>query len=85
MSCFFFEAFNENWKNAQNPLGSENHFGLITRDGRAKYALWDLVNQGVFEGLTRNGNPITKTYNGNKDELMKDVLVPNTKIEVFNN
>ncbi|OUR90958.1 glycosyl hydrolase family 17 [Flavobacteriales bacterium 34_180_T64] len=85
MSCFFFEAFNENWKDAQNPLGSENHFGLFTMDGKAKYALWDLVDQGVFQGLTRNGNPITKTYKGNKDELMKDVLVPDINIEVINN
>ena len=76
LSCFFFEAFNENWKEGKNPLGSENHFGLFTIDGQAKYALWDLVDKGVFEGLTRNGNPITKTYNGDKNALMKDVLVP---------
>jgi len=44
-----------------------------------------LVDQGVFEGLTRNGNPITKTYNGDKEELMKDVLTPNAQVEVFNN
>lgn len=85
ISCFYFEAFNEQWKDAQNPLGSENHFGLFTRDGKAKYALWDLVDQGVFEGLKRNGYPITKTYNGNKEELMKDVLVPDTQIEAINN
>ena len=76
MACFFFQAFNEKWKDDQNPSGSENHFGLFTLDGKAKYALWDLVDQGVFDGLTRNGNPITKTYNGSKEELMKDVLVP---------
>ncbi len=29
ISCFYFEAFDENWKDAANPLGSENHFGLI--------------------------------------------------------
>lgn len=76
MSCFFFEAFDEQWKDAKNPSGSENHFGLFTLNGQAKYALWNLVDQGVFNGLTRNGNKITKTYNGNKEELMKDVLVP---------
>lgn len=81
ISCFYFEAFNERWKDAQNEHGSENHFGLITIDGQAKYALWDLVDKGTFNGLTRNGNPITKTYNGNKNELMKDVLVPPTKKE----
>ncbi|UII78691.1 glycosyl hydrolase family 17 protein [Flagellimonas sp. CMM7] len=81
ISCFYFEAFNEQWKDAQNVHGSENHFGLITIDGQAKYALWDLVDKGTFSGLTRNGNPITKTYKGDKDALMKDVLVPPTKKE----
>lgn len=79
MSCFYFEAFDENWKDAKNPKGSENHFGLFTIDGKAKYALWDLVDKGVFKGLGRNGKPITKTYNGNKSRLMKDVLVPELK------
>ncbi len=78
ISCFYFEAFNEPWKDAENPYGSENHFGLIKVNGEAKYALWDMVDAGIFEGLTRNGNPITKTYNGNKEELMKEVLVPPT-------
>jgi exo-beta-1,3-glucanase (GH17 family) len=85
ISCFYFEAFDENWKDAENPGGSENHFGLFTVDGKAKYALWDLVDKGVFDGLTRNGKPITKTYNGNIEELMKDVLVPDTKAELINN
>ncbi|TAI48452.1 glycosyl hydrolase family 17 protein [Flagellimonas allohymeniacidonis] len=81
ISCFYFEAFNEKWKDAHNPQGSENHFGLFTIDGKAKYVLWQLVDEGVFEGLTRNGNVITKTYNGVKEELMKDVLVPPAKEE----
>ena len=79
ISCFYFEAFDEPWKDSHNPKGSENHFGLITVDGKAKYALWDLVDKGIFNGLTRDGNPITKTYNGSKEELMKDVLVPPTE------
>ena len=79
MSCFYFEAFNENWKDDKNPNGSENFFGLFTIDGQAKYALWDLVDEGVFEGLTRGGNAIGKTYNGDKAALMKDVKVPPTK------
>ena len=78
ISCFYFEAFNEQWKDAGNPLGSENHFGLINFQGEAKYPLWDAVDAGVFDGLTRNGKTITKTYNGDKTLLMKDVLVPNT-------
>nr|WP_299389354.1 glycosyl hydrolase family 17 protein [Allomuricauda sp.] len=81
ISCFYFEAFNEKWKDAHNKHGSENHFGLFTLEGQAKYALWEMVDQGVFEGLTRNGNPITKTYNGDVDALMEDVLTPPLKRE----
>ncbi len=77
MSCFYFEIFDEQWKDARNPLGSENHFGLIKLNGQAKYALWDLVDKGVFEGIKRNGFPITKSFNGDKEELMKTVLPPN--------
>jgi exo-beta-1,3-glucanase (GH17 family) len=76
ITCFYFEAFNEKWKDAHNPNGSENHFGLFKINGQAKYPIWDLVDQGIFEGLTRNGNSITKTYNGDKEELMPHVLVP---------
>ena len=78
MSCFYFEAFDEIWKDAQNPGGSENYFGLFTLKGEAKFPLWDLVDKGVFKGLTRNGKSVTKTYNGNKETLLKGVLVPNT-------
>ena len=76
MSCFFFEAFDEQWKDAKNPSGSENHFGLFTLNGQAKYALWNLVDKNIFKGLTRNGHSITKSFNGNKEALMKNVLVP---------
>ncbi|WP_299242652.1 glycosyl hydrolase family 17 protein [uncultured Aquimarina sp.] len=79
ISCFYFEAFDEPWKDAHNKKGSENHFGLITVDGKAKYALWDLVDKGSFEGLTRGGNAIIKTYMGNKIEMMKDVELPPVK------
>ncbi len=82
ISCFYFEAFNERWKDAKNAKGSENHFGLFTIDGKAKYALWDLVDQGIFEGLTRNGNPITKTFDGDEQELLKTVLVPPSANEI---
>ena len=76
ISCFYFEAFNEPWKDAHNKKGSENHFGLITVDGQAKFALWDAVDEGTFKGLTRNGNTITKSYGGDKNAMMQDVLVP---------
>ncbi len=85
ISCFYFEAFNEQWKDAGNPKGSENHFGLFTIDGKAKYPIWDLVDQGVFDGLTRNGNTISKTYNGNKEALLKPVLVPPINEEIMVN
>ena len=73
ITCFYFEAFDEQWKDTTNSLGSENHFGLINLKGEAKYALWDMVDNGIFKGLTRDGKPITKTYNGNESNLMKDV------------
>ncbi len=79
ITCFYFEAFNERWKDAGNQGGSENHFGLFTVDGSAKYVLWDLVDQGVFDGLTRNGNPISKTYEGDIDALLRDVEMPAVK------
>lgn len=83
ISCFYFEAFNEQWKDAHNPNGSENHFGLFTIDGRAKYPIWDLVDQGIFKGMSRNGNPITKTYEGNLSKLLEDVLVPPSEDEIM--
>ena len=79
ISCFYFEAFDEIWKDAPNPKGSENHFGLFTIDGKAKYALWDLVDEGVFDGLVRNKKSITKTYNGNSEDLLNNVLTPSVK------
>jgi len=76
IACFYFEAFDEQWKDAQNPQGSENHFGLINLKGQAKYPLWEMVENNTFKGLTRNGKEITKTYEGNLEALMKDVLTP---------
>lgn len=79
IACFYFEAFDEIWKDAGNPAGSENHFGLFTLDGQAKYAIWDLVDKGVFKGLTRDGKPIGKTYGGNEEVLMEDIMLPPMK------
>ena len=76
ISCFYFEGFDEQWKDAKNAKGSENHFGLINLKSQAKYPIWNLVDDGTFEGLTRDGKPITKTFNGDKDALLQDVLVP---------
>ena len=76
LSCFYFEAFDEPWKDAANPGGSENHFGLFTVDGQAKYAIWNLVDAGTFEGLTRDGNPIVKTHGGDASVVMEKATVP---------
>jgi exo-beta-1,3-glucanase (GH17 family) len=85
IACFYFEAFDEPWKDAVNPEGSENHFGLFTVEGKAKYPLWKMVDQGIFKGLTRGGNEITKTYNGNLEVLMEEVTLPPMKeIPVLN-
>ena len=79
IACFYFEAIDEIWKDAENPGGSENHFGLFTIDGKAKFALWDLVDKGVFKGLGRDGNPIEKTFKGNKEALMENIKLPPAK------
>ena len=76
ISCFYFEAFDEIWKDAANPKGSENHFGLFTVDGMAKYVLWKEVDNGTFKGLQRGGKPITKTFEGNREKLNETVLAP---------
>lgn len=79
IACFYFEAFDEIWKDSANPGGSENHFGLFTLDGKAKYAIWDLVDKGVFKGLSRDGHPVVKTYDGDKAALLKEVMLPPVK------
>lgn len=92
LSCFFFEIFDEQWKDPESALGSENHFGLINLKGEAKYALWDMVDAGMFDGLTRNGKTISKTYAGNEQALLADVLpvpsknqMPMREISTVNN
>jgi len=76
ISCFYFEAFDEQWKSAANPTDSENHFGLFKADGEAKYALWPLVSRDAFDGLTRDGHSITKSYAGQREMLDRHVLQP---------
>ena len=76
ITCFYFSAFNEPWKDSTNGNGSENHFGLFTVDGKAKYPLWEQVDNGVFDNLTRGGNPIVKTYNGDFEALLNDSNIP---------
>ena len=76
ISCFYFSAFDEPWKDSQNENGSENHFGLFTVHGAAKYPLWKKVDQNVFDGLSRGGNPIKKTFNGDFDALLETSNLP---------
>ena len=82
ISCFYFEAFDENWKDAANPGGSENHFGLFNLRGQAKYALWDLVDAGVFNDLGRGANPVLKTFNGEEASLLEFVSTPPVKEQI---
>jgi hypothetical protein len=82
VTCFYFEAFDEPWKDDQNPNGSENYFGLFTLDGKAKYALWDEYDKGLFKGLKRGKNKIRKTYDGNIKDLLLDVYLPDVKKDI---
>ena len=83
ISVFYFEAFDEKWKDANNTLGSENHFGLINLQSEAKYAIWNLVDSGIFKELTRDEKSITKTFGGDIAALMETVLVPPTNEEIM--
>jgi exo-beta-1,3-glucanase (GH17 family) len=77
ITCFYFEAFDENWKNNTNANGTENHFGLINLKNQAKYVLWKAIDDKTLQNITRNGKPLTKTYQGKEALLWKDVTVPN--------
>ncbi len=76
IACFYFEAFDEIWKDASNAGGSENHFGLFGIDGQAKWVIWDLVDKGVFKNLVRDGNIIKKTHEGNLKNLLDTIEIP---------
>jgi len=82
MSVFYFEAFDEQWKDPNDINGSENHFGLVALDNTAKYALWDLFDKGAFDGLVRGGKPLAKSYQGDPAALMQDVLLPPFKSQM---
>jgi exo-beta-1,3-glucanase (GH17 family) len=85
IKCFYFEAFDEPWKDEHNPKGSENFFGLFTVDGKAKYVIWDELDKGTFEGFKRGKNKMTKTYNGSLEDLLLDVQMPPVKNEIMLN
>jgi len=44
-----------------------------------------MFDNGIFKGLTRDGQPITKTFNGDEEALMKTVLITPTKEEMVAN
>lgn len=81
ITTVYFSAFDEPWKDPNGPMASENNFGLFTVEGKAKYALWPLVDRGLFKGLSReeNGSPILKTFKGVKQEVYLKSKSPKTK------
>ena len=40
-----------------------------------------MVDQGIFDGLSRGGDPIIKTFDGDLEKLLKTVEVPPLKKE----
>lgn len=76
ITCFYFEAFDEPWKDAGNRNGSENHFGLFTVQGKAKLAIWDEVEEKHLKSLKRGNHKIIKTNNGSLDSIMQKILPP---------
>ena len=77
----YFSAFDEPWKDPNGPMASENNFGLFTLEGKAKYALWPLVDKGIFKTLSReeNDSPIQKTFEGNAQQVLDQSQPPKTK------
>ncbi len=80
IACFYFEAFDEPWKDAKNEEGSENHFGIFTVGGKAKFVIWDAVESGKFDGLKRGGDQVSESFSGKKDQVQGMILaIPNKK------
>lgn len=87
ISCFYFEAFDEPWKDAENTLGSENYFGLFTKEGKVKFALWDWADNVGPALQSRNGKLLEKTYGGNRATLLSQVVPPvvRTELKIMSN
>ncbi len=79
IACFYFEAFDEPWKDANNQEGSENHFGQMNGKAQLKYAWWEHLDALQAAQLTRGGKEITRTYSGKLNELLKEVVLPAAK------
>ncbi len=73
IACFYFEAFDEPWKDATAAGGSENHFGLITVDGKVKGALWREFDHYKLSQFKR-GNYLKKNHNGDTSKLVLTLL-----------
>lgn len=73
IACFYFQIFDEPWKDDQNVGGSENHFGLITVDGKVKYGLWQEFDDAKLDSLKRI-KALRKTYEGSKDSIQLHTL-----------
>ncbi len=82
LSCFYFELFDEKWKNSTDAGDSENHFGLIDLDNKVKYALWNLFDNETFKNLTRNGKPLIKSFDGDQQKLLNQVQLPPLQSEI---
>jgi len=82
ISLFFFEGFDEQWKRADSPDDSENHFGLVTLDNEVKYTLWTAFDEGAFDGLTRDGKPLRKSFDGNEVALLSEAMMPPFKSQM---
>lgn len=72
--CFYFQIFNEPWKDRENVNGSENHFGLISETGNVKFALWKEFDESNLSTYTRH-NFLSKSYNGN-DSILQSISIP---------
>ena len=81
VTTVYFAAFDESWKDPNGPNATENNFGLFTVDGKAKYALWEAIDQKLLQGLSREekGPAIQKTFDGNGTDVWATVLTPKTK------
>lgn len=79
ITCFYFEAFDEPWKQAANPFDAENHFGLITVDGQIKYALWDAFEALPSDSMKRGDYRLRRTYGGSMSSLLDQVQIPYTQ------
>jgi hypothetical protein len=49
---------------------------LIALNNEVKYTLWDQFDAGVFAGLTRDDEPLRKSFDGDRDALVASAMTP---------